>query len=134
VSYDVVKAKPDQRMLDDWVVGKLVVMAAGKRGNENTKKVLREEVDGLVVELAGPNPTAVESMLARTAAILWFSLRLHERRYGDWATSEEGMTIVQSDHLQRRIDRTHRRLMSTIKTLATVRRLAVPALQINVAR
>jgi hypothetical protein len=44
------------------------------------------------------------------------------------------LTIIQSEHQQRRIDRTHRRLMSTIKTLATVRRLAVPALQINVAR
>ncbi len=49
-------------------------------------------------------------------------------------TSGEGLTLVQSDFHQRRIDRTHRRLMSTIKTLATVRRLAVPSVQINVAR
>jgi hypothetical protein len=44
------------------------------------------------------------------------------------------MSLVQSEHRQRRIDRTHRRLISTIKTLATVRRLAIPAVQINVAR
>ena len=34
---------------------------------------------------------------------------------------------------QRRIDRAHRRLLATLKTLATVRRLAVPAVQINLA-
>ena len=43
------------------------------------------------------------------------------------------MTLAQSEHAQRRIDRAHRRYLSTLKTLAAVRRLAVPALQINVA-
>jgi hypothetical protein len=43
------------------------------------------------------------------------------------------MSLAQSEHAQRRIDRAHRRFLSTLKTLATVRRLALPALQINVA-
>jgi hypothetical protein len=41
------------------------------------------------------------------------------------------MTLAQSEHSQRRIDRAHRRYLSTLKTLASVRRLALPALQIN---
>ena len=36
------------------------------------------------------------------------------------------MTLAQSEHFQRRMDRAHRRLLSTFKTLATVRRLALP--------
>jgi hypothetical protein len=44
------------------------------------------------------------------------------------------MTLAQSDHSRRRIDRTHRRLMASLKTLATVRKLALPAIQVNVAR
>jgi hypothetical protein len=44
------------------------------------------------------------------------------------------MSVAQSEHAQRRMDRAHRQFLSTIKTLATVRRLAIPAVQINVAR
>jgi hypothetical protein len=44
------------------------------------------------------------------------------------------MSLAQSEHAQRRMDRAHRRFLNTIKTLATVRRLAVPAVQFNVAR
>jgi hypothetical protein len=44
------------------------------------------------------------------------------------------MTLAQSEHAQRRMDRAHRRLVSSLKALANVRRLALPALQINVAR
>jgi hypothetical protein len=43
------------------------------------------------------------------------------------------MTLAQSEHAQRRMDRAHRRFLGTVKTLAVVRRLARPAVQINVA-
>ena len=59
---------------------------------------------------------------------------LHEAHYAGGVTSEGGMTLAQSEHAQRRMDRAHRRFLSTLKTLAAVRRLALPALQINVAR
>ena len=121
-------------MMDRWAVTKLIEWAAGSRSNNTTKDVMSLELDELTAEFAGQNPTPIETVLARTAAIQWFALRLHEVQYGRCATAEGGMSIVQSDHQQRRIDRTHRRLMSTIKTLANVRRLAIPALQINVAR
>jgi hypothetical protein len=44
------------------------------------------------------------------------------------------MTYEHSEHHQRRIDRAHRRLMATVRTLAMVRKLATPSLQLNVAR
>ena len=84
-------------------------------------------------ELAGPSPSPVERVLAETAATSWFAFRMHEAQYAGGATSEEGMSLAQSEHAQRRMDRAHRRFLSTLKTLAAVRRLAVPALQINVA-
>ena len=87
-----------------------------------------------MADIAGPDPSPVERVLAETAAINWFALRMFEARYSGSATSEEGLALTQSEHQQRRIDRTHRRFLDTIKTLATVRRLALPAMQINVAR
>ena len=51
-----------------------------------------------------------------------------------YSQAEDGLTLAQSEHAQRRMDRAHRRFLNTVKTLATVRRLAIPVLQINVAR
>lgn len=134
MSQDIVKAKLDARVMDSWAVGVLIDCAAGKEGSERTKEALRAELGEIATDLAGPSPTPVERVLARTAAISWFALRLHEAQYAGGEAGKGGMTIRQSEHAQRRMDRAHRRLMSTLKTLAAVRRLAVPALQINLAR
>jgi hypothetical protein len=128
------KSTPNERIMDHWAVSKLVDHAGGKRGNQKTKAKLLEELKAVAADLAGPNPSAVETMLAETAATSWFAFRMFEARYSTAATSDDGMTIVQSEHAQRKIDRAHRRLLSTLKTLATVRRLPLPNLQINVAR
>jgi hypothetical protein len=121
-------------MMDKWAVTKLIDRAAGKNGSEKTKASLRQEICDLAAELAGPRPSPVERVLAETAATSWFAYRMHEAHYVGGATSDEGMTIAQSEHAQRRMDRAHRQFVSTVKTLAAVRRLDVPALQINVAR
>ena len=134
MSHDIVTAMPERLMMDDWAIDKFIDWGAGRKGNEKTKQALREEVNKFASDLAGQSPSTIELVLARTAAISWLMLRLHEAQYAGCGTADAGMTIIQSEHQQRRIDRTHRRLMSTIKTLATVRRLAVPTVQINVAR
>jgi hypothetical protein len=129
VSQVIVKAPPIERVMDNWAIGMLIDWAAGK--NEKAKAALREELRDFAAGLSGPSP--IESVLAETAATCWFAIRLHEAQYANTIKSE-GMSLAHSEHAQRRIDRAHRRFLSTIKTLATVRRLAVPALQINVAR
>lgn len=134
VSANAVSVHPGERMMDNWVVNDLIDWTAGRKGNDKTKEHLRQELRNIIADLVGPDPSPVERVLAETAAINWFALRLFEARYSGSATSGEGLALVQSEHQQRRIDRTHRRFLSTIKTLATVRRLALPAVQINVAR
>jgi hypothetical protein len=42
------------------------------------------------------------------------------------------MTLRQADYHRRRIDAAHSRFLSAVKTLATVRKLALPALQVNI--
>lgn len=90
--------------------------------------LLEREVWDHAEELAGPHPTAIERTLAETAAISWLHLRLAEYRAGR-ATSP---TIPQALYHQRRIDHAHRRYLATLRTLAAVRKLALPSLQINV--
>lgn len=105
VSQDIVKARFNDRMMDNWAVGKLIDWAAGKGDNEQTKARLREELTGLVAEFAGPNPSPVEWVLAETAATSWFAFRMHEAHYVVGVTSEGGITLAQSEHAQRRMDR-----------------------------
>jgi hypothetical protein len=133
VPNDVIKIKPDDQAMDYWATARLIDWAAGRKGDEKTKATLREDISDVAAKLAGPTPSPVERVLADTAATCWFAYRLHEAQYADNVTSE-GMSFAQSEHAQRRMDRAHRRFLSTIKTLATVRRLAVPAVQINVVR
>ncbi len=46
----------------------------------------------------------------------------------------DSMSIAQADCFQRRIDRTHRRFLSAVETLARVRKMAVPSLMVNIAK
>jgi hypothetical protein len=132
VSQEIERARISERITDNWAVGQLVIAAAGGDENEKTRAKLRDELCSVAAELAGPSPSPVERVLAEAAATAWFAFRLHEANY--YAARNEGeMTLAQSEHAQRRIDRAHRRYLSTLKALAAVQRLALPALQINVA-
>jgi hypothetical protein len=122
-----------ERVMDGIVADQLIGWGLTK-GKTKAREKLREELEEYASSLAGPNPTPIERTLSETAALAWFALRLHELQFVGGATSERGLTLAQSEHHQRRIDRAHRRLMSTLKTLAAVRRLGLPAVQINIAK
>jgi hypothetical protein len=44
------------------------------------------------------------------------------------------LTWKAGEYYQRRMDHSHKRYLSALKTLAQVRKLAVPVLQINIAK
>ena len=132
MSQELVTADLNRRMMDNWAASQLIDLAA--EYDAKTKGDLWREMNAVAVELAGANPSPAERMLAQVAALNWFALRLHEARYAAGCNSEKGMTLIQSEHAQHRIDRTHRRLMTSLKTLVTVKtKLGVPAVQINLA-
>jgi hypothetical protein len=130
---DVVRVKPAERAMDYWAKTKLIDFAAGKEATKQSKEILQRELEEQIQEYAGPAPSPIERTLAETATLSWFALRLFEATYVSSSQSEDGLTIKQADFHLRRIDRAHRRLLSSLKTLATIRRFALPALQINLA-
>jgi len=134
VSGTIVEATVGARVMDSLVAGRLIDWAVGTGADEATRERFRRVIDEVAADLAGPDPSPVERMLAGTAALSWFALRVHEAHFVGGSTSGKGMTLAQAERGQRRLDRAHRRLLSTLRTLATVRRLAVPAVPINVAR
>jgi hypothetical protein len=100
--------------------------------DEKTKSDLLREVTAHAAALAGQEPTATERALATTAALCWVALRRAEAR-ADCADSSQ-RTLRQAEHPWKRSDHAHRRYRATLKLLAVVRRLAVPTMQVKIAR
>ena len=94
------------------------------------QEIIRRQIRSAASELGGPNPSPIEAMLARRAALCWISVNWSESMHTN--AVNEGTTFAKSDHYQRRIDRAHRRLLSSLKALASVRRVPLTAVQVNV--
>jgi hypothetical protein len=69
--------------------------------------------------------------LVERVVACWLQVQDAEIRY---ALNQKEMTFRQAEFHQKRMDATHRRYLAAIKALALVRKLALPALQINLAR
>jgi hypothetical protein len=124
----------DGALIEGWVAQGLIDCAVGNRARAETKKRERSRLQSVASEFAGPDPSPVELVLAETAAINWYALRMYEGKLYSATSGKDGITHKQTDFYMRCIDRSHRRFMQTLKTIALIRRLGVPGLQINVAQ
>ena len=80
-------------------------------------------------DLDGPDPSPLERLLAERIVACWLQLQYVDAIY---AQNLDDMNMAQSEYHQRGLDRLHRRYLSSIKTLAQIRKLG-PAVQINLA-
>jgi hypothetical protein len=100
--------------------------AAGK--HLAIKEAMHRKLSAIRAELAGPDPSPIERFLAERAALCWFSVNQYEASY----SQQRGeLSLAQGEAQQRRIDRAHHRFLTAVRTLAQVRKLALPALQVN---
>jgi hypothetical protein len=95
------------------------------------KESLTRKLQLLREELAGPSPTPVERLLVERVVACWLQVQDADVRY---AQGQRDCTFAQGEYQQRRMDRAHKRYLSALKTLALVRKLAVPVLQVNIAK
>jgi hypothetical protein len=105
------------------------VIDAFTAGDMAVREAVRARVAALRRELAGESPTPLERLLVERVAFCWLTTYRLERsaaRYGE-------STFAQAEFLERRLERASRRFLAACRTLATVRRLALPAIQFNVA-
>lgn len=79
-------------------------------------------------ELAGPKSTLIERLLAERVALCWLDCNYTECI--DVQTT--GRSFAQADFNARQRDRSHRRYLSALKALASVRKLPIVAVQVNV--
>jgi len=112
----------------EWLRQTIAKKASG--GNLLIGESIKKKLDMVRAELEGPNPTPIERLLAERASLCWFVVNWYEDRF----TKTSDMSITQADYFQRRIHRAHQRFLSAVETLARVRKLAGPTLQLNIAR
>jgi hypothetical protein len=94
------------------------------------KEALTRKLELLRDELAGPDPTPVERLLVERIVACWLQVQDADVRYAQ----AKDLSPPWGEYYQRRMDRAHRRYLSAIKVLALVRKLALPVLQVNIAR
>ena len=80
--------------------------------------------------LAGPTPSPLEAMLVDEILTCWLDL-------DRWRLTSEALdkapTRGDQQAVQQRVDAAQQRLLKAVKTLAQIRKLGVPVVQINVA-
>jgi hypothetical protein len=85
----------------------------------------------LTAALAGPQPSLLERLLVERIVLCWLHLYYAETIY---AQHMKDLSIRQAEFHQSRISKAQARYLSAIRTLAQVRRLGVPAIQVNVGQ
>jgi hypothetical protein len=94
------------------------------------QETLRCKLDLLREELSGPNPTPLERLRVERVVSCWLYLHHVEMR----CCQKESMSLAVGSYLERSLSATQKRYLAAIKTLALVRKLAVPVLQVNIGR
>ncbi len=112
----------------EWLRQSIVRKAAGT--NVLAQEAIRAELDSKQSQFEGPNPTPLERLLAERASFCWFIVHWYETAYAN----ADGWSIAQAGLQHRKIDKAHARFLSAVRTLAQVRKLALPTLQVNIAR
>jgi hypothetical protein len=112
----------------EWLRQSLIKKAADK--NILAQECIAQELDRVRRELEGPNPTPIERLLAERASLCWHIVKLYENAYAN----ASGWNISQADLQHRKIDKAHARFLTALRTLAQVRKLALPTLQVNIAK
>lgn len=109
----------------------LVEKAAGAK-EIFTKEAIARHLERMLDELAGPSPTPIERLLAERAALCWIELHGLDAQVVRRRSEEHTGRPIEA--LDRARDRAQRRYLAALRSLAQVRRLAVPVLMVNLAR
>jgi len=116
--------------IGDFAV-KARAIAAGGQKDVLIRDLFVREMEAMRDELAGPTPSLLERLLCERVALAWFDAH-HRDIVEVEAEMGDGCSVVRAEYLARQRSRANARFLAAAKALATVRRLALPALQVNI--
>jgi hypothetical protein len=107
----------------------MIQVAAGD--NDIVREAIQGQLDKLRRDLRGPEPTPLERLLVDRVVAGWMALNYAEAKYHE--RLKGGLNWAENEYFQREIDHIHRRYLAAIRNLASVRRLILPTMQVNIA-
>ena len=98
---------------------------------ELARQTIEKDIERKRREVAGENPTPLEALLAERVALCWAAAQQADAQYARKLAG--GMSFRESEYYARRSEQATRQLLRAVQTLATVRRLLSPTIQVNLA-
>ena len=95
-----------------------------------SKEILTNQIAVLKKQIAGPTPTPLEQLLADRIVVCWLQVQQAELRA---ANRLENNGWVLSNAEENRLDKVNKRFLAAVKSLAQVRKLLTPKVQVNIA-
>ena len=105
------------------------VEAASSR--EGMQELLMANYDGMRRELGHEQATPLEKALIDHVALCWWRLQEVEQRYSK--VMSQSITLTQGRYWQKRLSAAQNRYLRACTTLARIRKMRLPALQVNIA-
>ncbi|MDY3561969.1 hypothetical protein R5W23_003400 [Gemmata sp. JC673] len=99
-------------------------------GNPVVYEAVNRKLTEMRGELSGSNPTTVEKLLVERVLATWLHLHHLEAVYA----GKENVSLALGLYYQKAISAAQKRYLAALKGLAEVRKLALPAVQVNIAR
>jgi hypothetical protein len=94
------------------------------------REAIKLKMETLRRDLAGPAATPLESLLVDRIVMCWLQVQTADIAQAKGEAPTSGFATFQL----RRQDSANRRYLAAIRSLATVRKMALPALQVNVGQ
>lgn len=94
------------------------------------REAVARKLQLLKAELLGADPSPVDRLLVERVAACWLQVQDADVR----AAQATGQSPKWFELYQRRMELANRRFLAAVKTLAQVRKLALPVLQVNIAK
>ena len=107
-----------------------LIRAAGGKSHA-AKASMTHGWEQLPLDLARPSDGALESLLIQQVVMSWLHLGYIEYQYTAISTSQD-VSIKRAEYWERRLSAAQRRYLRATETLARVRRLQLPAVQVNI--
>lgn len=106
----------------------MVTIAKLARENLAWPIALDLKMQQIRADLGGLDPTPIERLLVERVALCWLDVHVLDLQHAHAV----GLTFSQAEHQEKMRDRASRRYLAALKALATVRKMGVLAVQVNI--
>lgn len=100
-------------------------LLSGMTNEAGSRAVIQKKLSQLRDYLGCKTASAIENLLIEAVGVAWLDHHLAFIRCNQLSRNA---TVAMIDHLQKKVDRTQNRYLMAIKTLANVRKMALPTL------